>query len=63
VSTTNTSTSKTTTSATSTGTSTPYGQCGGTGYTGPTVCPSGWTCTYQNAYYSQCKFWNDTSME
>ncbi|GFF75096.1 endoglucanase, putative [Aspergillus lentulus] len=55
VSTTTTSTSKTTTSPTSTGTSTPYGQCGGTGYTGPTACPSGWKCTYQNAYYSQCK--------
>ncbi|GFF46793.1 purine and uridine phosphorylase [Aspergillus udagawae] len=49
-----TSTSMTTTSPTSTGTSTPYGQCGGTGYTGPTECPSGWKCTYQNAYYSQC---------
>jgi xyloglucan-specific exo-beta-1,4-glucanase len=55
-STTATSTSKTTTSPTSTGTSTPYGQCGGVGYTGPTVCPSGWKCTYQNEYYSQCKF-------
>jgi hypothetical protein len=32
------------------------GVCGGTGYTGPTVCPSGWKCTYQNAHYSQCKF-------
>jgi len=30
-----------------------YGQCGGIGYTGPTVCASG-TCTYSNDYYSQC---------
>ncbi|KIJ63675.1 carbohydrate-binding module family 1 protein [Hydnomerulius pinastri MD-312] len=31
-----------------------YGQCGGQGWSGPTTCPSGWTCTYSNAYYSQC---------
>ncbi|TAQ88651.1 hypothetical protein B7494_g3006 [Chlorociboria aeruginascens] len=31
-----------------------YGQCGGTGFTGPTVCASKFTCTYQNPYYSQC---------
>jgi acetylxylan esterase len=31
-----------------------YGQCGGIGYTGPTVCVAGTTCTYSNAYYSQC---------
>lgn len=30
-----------------------YGQCGGTGWTGPTCCSSG-TCKYSNAYYSQC---------
>ncbi|KAG8806491.1 hypothetical protein FRC18_006065 [Serendipita sp. 400] len=30
-----------------------YGQCGGIGWTGPTVCPSG-TCKVSNAYYSQC---------
>jgi cellulose 1,4-beta-cellobiosidase len=30
-----------------------YGQCGGTGYTGPTTCLSG-TCTVLNSYYSQC---------
>jgi hypothetical protein len=30
-----------------------YGQCGGIGWTGPTTCASG-TCTYSNAYYSQC---------
>ncbi|KAF3165509.1 hypothetical protein TWF225_002149 [Orbilia oligospora] len=31
-----------------------WGQCGGIGYTGATVCASGSCCTYQNAYYSQC---------
>ncbi|KAF7292992.1 4-O-methyl-glucuronoyl methylesterase [Mycena indigotica] len=31
-----------------------YGQCGGMGWTGATTCPSGWTCVYSNAYYSQC---------
>ncbi|KAA1474409.1 hypothetical protein DENSPDRAFT_824285 [Dentipellis sp. KUC8613] len=31
-----------------------YGQCGGTGWTGATTCPSGWTCTVSNPYYSQC---------
>lgn len=50
-STTSTSTS---TSATSTGTSPVYGQCGGTGYTGPTTCATGSACTYGNPYYSQC---------
>ena len=30
-----------------------YGQCGGTGYTGSTVCASG-TCKYSNPWYSQC---------
>jgi len=35
-------------------TSQPWGQCAGIGYTGPTVCPAGWVCTYNNAYYSQC---------
>lgn len=32
----------------------PYGQCGGTGYSGPTSCTSGYTCTVENDYYSQC---------
>lgn len=32
----------------------PYGQCGGTGYTGSTSCASGYQCTSQNAYYYQC---------
>ncbi|KAF3933791.1 Alpha-N-arabinofuranosidase [Dactylellina cionopaga] len=30
-----------------------YGQCGGIGWAGPTCCTSS-TCTYSNAYYSQC---------
>ncbi|KAI8631692.1 carbohydrate-binding module family 1 protein [Xylariaceae sp. FL1651] len=30
-----------------------YGQCGGSGWTGPTCCVSG-TCNYSNDYYSQC---------
>ncbi|KIM29923.1 carbohydrate-binding module family 1 protein [Serendipita vermifera MAFF 305830] len=30
-----------------------YGQCGGSTYTGSTTCASG-TCTYSNAFYSQC---------
>ncbi|KAF8310076.1 hypothetical protein DL93DRAFT_2169922 [Clavulina sp. PMI_390] len=53
---TSTTTSKTTSSASSptTGTVAEYGQCGGIGYTGSTVCASPYTCTYSNAYYSQC---------
>jgi len=31
-----------------------YGQCGGQGFTGCTTCASGSTCTYSNAWYSQC---------
>lgn len=47
--------STSTTSAASTGaTQVVYGQCGGTGWTGPTVCAAGSTCTYSSAYYSQC---------
>ncbi|KAG8931050.1 hypothetical protein FRC03_005043 [Tulasnella sp. 419] len=30
------------------------GQCGGSGYTGETVCVSGATCQYSNEWYSQC---------
>lgn len=29
-------------------------QCGGNGWTGPTTCVSGSTCTKQNDWYSQC---------
>ncbi|KAI5481074.1 Carbohydrate-Binding Module Family 1 protein, cellulose binding protein [Pseudohyphozyma bogoriensis] len=36
------------------GTGFAYGQCGGIGYSGATCCPSGYVCTYSNAYYSQC---------
>ncbi|EJD53248.1 hypothetical protein AURDEDRAFT_199579 [Auricularia subglabra TFB-10046 SS5] len=35
-------------------TQTKYGQCGGQGYTGPTVCASGSTCQRLNDWYSQC---------
>ncbi|KAG5634829.1 hypothetical protein H0H81_000567 [Sphagnurus paluster] len=31
-----------------------WGQCGGIGWTGPTTCVSGYTCTVGNPYYSQC---------
>ncbi|CEO59739.1 Putative Endo-1,4-beta-xylanase [Penicillium brasilianum] len=55
-STTSKSTTTTTTSSTSTSTAVAahWGQCGGSGWTGPTVCASGYTCTYSNAWYSQC---------
>ncbi|KAG9027910.1 Exoglucanase 1 [Tulasnella sp. JGI-2019a] len=51
--TTTTSKAATTTTTASGATQTLYGQCGGATWTGPTVCASG-TCTYSNAYYSQC---------
>ncbi|KAG8998469.1 hypothetical protein FRB93_013701 [Tulasnella sp. JGI-2019a] len=31
-----------------------YAQCDGIGYTGPTCCVSGTTCTYSSASYSRC---------
>ncbi|KAK3324339.1 glycoside hydrolase family 7 protein [Cercophora scortea] len=31
-----------------------WGQCGGIGYSGATVCKSPWVCTVSNPYYSQC---------
>lgn len=58
-----TTSSSTKVTATSTTTSSPpvatctaakYAQCGGTGFTGCTVCASGSTCQVQNTYYSQC---------
>ncbi|KAH8553780.1 EndoEXOCELLULASE [Umbelopsis sp. PMI_123] len=52
--TTKTSTSATTTTSSSASCATHWGQCGGTGWTGPTCCESGYTCTVSNAYYSQC---------
>ncbi|EPS38651.1 hypothetical protein H072_7634 [Dactylellina haptotyla CBS 200.50] len=36
------------------GQQTAYGQCGGNGWTGPTTCVAGYTCTYQNDWYYQC---------
>ncbi|KAG7442886.1 carbohydrate-binding module family 1 protein [Guyanagaster necrorhizus] len=29
-------------------------QCGGIGWSGATICPSGWTCNVLNSWYSQC---------
>ncbi|KAH6854106.1 glycoside hydrolase superfamily [Chaetomium sp. MPI-CAGE-AT-0009] len=31
-----------------------YGQCGGNGWQGSTTCVSGYSCVYQNDWYSQC---------
>lgn len=45
-------TSATTTSATSGAAH--WGQCGGIGWTGPTICVSPYTCQVLNPYYSQC---------
>ncbi|KIY65198.1 carbohydrate-binding module family 1 protein [Cylindrobasidium torrendii FP15055 ss-10] len=43
------------TTSSSAGTAAHYGQCGGTGWTGPTKCESPYTCTVVSApYYSQC---------
>ncbi|KAH7131896.1 glycoside hydrolase family 10 xylanase [Dendryphion nanum] len=36
------------------GTVSKWSQCGGSGWTGGTVCASGSTCTRQNEWYSQC---------
>ncbi|KAG2017977.1 acetyl xylan esterase [Coprinopsis cinerea AmutBmut pab1-1] len=33
----------------------PYGQCGGSGYTGPSDCDSGYTCVPVNQWYHQCQ--------
>jgi len=38
-----------------------WGQCGGIGWTGPTTCPSGWSCIVSNPYYSQCLASSTTS--
>ncbi|KAK4191260.1 glycosyl hydrolase family 61-domain-containing protein [Podospora australis] len=35
-------------------TQTKWGQCGGSGYTGPTACAAGSSCSVLNAYYAQC---------
>ncbi|RHZ65541.1 putative cellobiohydrolase [Aspergillus thermomutatus] len=31
-----------------------WGQCGGQGWSGPTICVAGAVCSTQNAYYAQC---------
>nr|AIO06741.1 cellobiohydrolase 3 [Penicillium oxalicum] len=31
-----------------------WGQCGGIGYSGPTSCVAGSSCSTQNSYYAQC---------
>jgi len=55
---TSTPTSSATTSATSaastSGSIAKWGQCGGLTWGGSGTCAAGSTCTYQNAYYSQC---------
>jgi hypothetical protein len=48
-------TTSTTAAAAPTGAVVPkYGQCGGIGWTGGTVCATGSTCTASGSYYSQC---------
>ncbi|KAF8684071.1 Glycoside hydrolase [Rhizoctonia solani] len=42
-------------SASTSGAVAQYGQCGGTGYTGPTACVSPFTCKKNNDYYSQSR--------
>ncbi|EGX50257.1 hypothetical protein AOL_s00076g222 [Orbilia oligospora ATCC 24927] len=49
-----TTTRSTTASATPTAVASRWGQCGGIGFTGPTVCESPYTCTVLNPYYYQC---------
>jgi len=49
-----TTTTTTSSQPTGTGVAALYGQCGGQGWTGPTVCASPYTCVYSNEYYSQC---------
>ncbi|CAL1705115.1 unnamed protein product [Somion occarium] len=44
----------TTTTSANGATQTAYGQCGGTGWTGPTSCAAGFTCTKYSDYYAQC---------
>lgn len=47
-------TSATKTTSTATSVQAEWGQCGGSGWTGPTACASPYTCQYQNDWYSQC---------
>ncbi|KAH8690716.1 putative endochitinase precursor [Talaromyces proteolyticus] len=56
--TTATKTATTTSSATSTATGTPvaqWGQCGGEGYTGSTVCASPYKCVEESVWWSSCQ--------
>ncbi|EPS36457.1 hypothetical protein H072_10007 [Dactylellina haptotyla CBS 200.50] len=51
------STTTTTTTRTTTANGaqqTHWGQCGGIGWTGPTACSDGFSCSVLNPYYSQC---------
>ncbi|KAJ7593911.1 glycoside hydrolase [Mycena floridula] len=32
----------------------PYGQCGGSNWSGPVTCTTEWTCIFSNPFYSQC---------
>lgn len=50
---TSSSTKPASTSSTATGGAALYGQCGGTGWMGPTTCSQG-TCKVSNQFYSQC---------
>ncbi|KAJ5188999.1 Glycoside hydrolase family 61 [Penicillium cf. griseofulvum] len=51
----NTTSKATTTTAGGGGaTQTPYGQCGGSGWTGPTACAPPAACSSVNQWYSQC---------
>jgi hypothetical protein len=43
------------TTPTETGTVPQYGTCGGTGYSGPTVCQAPYTCVVHSPYYSECQ--------
>ncbi|KAF8893494.1 Alpha/Beta hydrolase protein, partial [Infundibulicybe gibba] len=52
--TTTTSQPPTTTNPPTGGTQAHWGQCGGIGWTGPTVCASPYSCIVSNAYFSQC---------
>lgn len=44
----------TTTTAQAGATQTPWGQCGGDGYSGPKACPPSYSCEYVNTWYWQC---------
>ncbi|EPS35056.1 hypothetical protein H072_11617 [Dactylellina haptotyla CBS 200.50] len=39
-----------------------YAQCGGIGWTGPTLCQSPAVCVYLNAYHSQCLITSESSV-